>query len=135
LDLKHNLNDMKKRLEKAMAQHLADKRQQLKLLAANPVFSNPFARFEQRRQELDHLAMRMETALSRFLEEKNGILKLLATKLELLSPLAILARGYSLTYNKDHVLIKSINQVAIDEQVLVRLAKGKLRCRVLEKEN
>ncbi len=42
-----------------------------------------------------------------FLADKNGILKLLTAKLDLLSPLTILGRGYSLAYGSKGNLLRS----------------------------
>jgi len=55
----------------------------------------------------------------------------LAAKLEALNPLAILARGYSVTRTiPDAMVVKDAQRVALNQDVEVMLAKGRLFCRV-----
>ena len=59
----------------------------------------------------------------------------LILRLESVSPISILARGYSLTYRaKDNSLIRSIRQVENQELLQIKLSDGELDCRV-EKTN
>lgn len=53
-------------------------------------------------------------------------------KLEALSPLKIMERGYSLTFNEEQKLISKISQVRQDEKLTVRLSDGSLQCQVME---
>jgi exodeoxyribonuclease VII large subunit len=110
------------------------KRQYLEGIANKGPLKDPFWRIDQNRQRLHTLQMRLQEGMTRFVSDKNGILKLLAAKLDLLSPLAILGRGYSLTYNMAGNLLRSTGQVEIDEQIRIRFGEGSIRCQVLEKE-
>lgn len=53
-------------------------------------------------------------------------------KLNALSPLQVMERGYSLAYKEDE-LIKSVSQIEEKDQVEVKLKDGVLTCEVLEK--
>lgn len=53
-------------------------------------------------------------------------------KLNALSPLQVMERGYSLAYKEDE-LIKSISQVEENDQLEVKLKDGVLTCEVLER--
>lgn len=76
---------------------------------------------------------RLRTAHGLFLNSRAGVLKNAAGRLELVSPLAVLARGYSLAYKEpDGVLIKKAEDVKGNESVRIRLSEGGLRCRVEE---
>lgn len=132
-ELKSDLKELEIRLHTLMQAQILRKRQKVEGLAGIGPLSNPFWRIAQNRQRLDSLSERLEQGMTRFVSDKNGILKLLATKLDLLSPLAILGRGYSLTYGpKGHVLHSS-EDVNIGEHVQVRLDEGQLTCAVLAK--
>ncbi len=132
-----DLQEMVGRLERNLTQNmlhlLAEKRRCLTELAGRGPLQDPFWRIEQNRQRLDNLAAGLENTMTRFVANKNGILQILATKLDLLSPLAILGRGYSLTY-KDNQLVSSVNDIQAEDRLKVHLSDGVLNCRVLDKE-
>ncbi len=132
-DLQFQVAQLRMRLQGAMGALIERKRQNLAGIANKGPLKDPFWRIDQNRQRLDHLQIRLQEGMTRFVIEKNGILKLLAAKLDLLSPLAILGRGYSLTYNAEGTLLRSASRVRLDEQVQIRLGEGSLRCQVLEK--
>ncbi|MPN42943.1 Exodeoxyribonuclease 7 large subunit [bioreactor metagenome] len=92
-------------------------------------------RIEQNRQRLDNVSTALEQKMTRFVSDKNGILKLLATQLDLLSPLAILGRGYSLTYTSEGQLLRSSCEANLGDQVKVRLHEGALTCQILTIDN
>jgi exodeoxyribonuclease VII, large subunit len=133
-DLKFQLLQLRTRLQNEMGTLIERKRQHLEGIAQKGPLKDPFWRIDQNRQRLDNLHVRLQEGMTRFVADKNGILTLLAAKLNLLSPLAILGRGYSLTYDAAGNLIKSAQRVELDERVTVRLGEGSLNCQVLEKE-
>jgi exonuclease VII large subunit len=59
----------------------------------------------------------------------------ITSKLELLNPEAQLQRGYALALDKNQKVIYSIKQVGVDDIFQLRLAKGKLSAKVLDKGN
>ena len=65
---------------------------------------------------------------------KDRVTKLnsLIEKLELVNPLGVLKRGYSLTYFNNKV-IKDINKVKINDMISVRMENGTIDCKVIEK--
>ena len=133
-DLQFHVAQLSVRLQGGMGMLIERKRQILEGIANKGPLKDPFWRIDQNRQRLDTLQMRLQESMTRFLADKNGILNLLTAKLDLLSPLAILGRGYSLTYDAGGTLLRSASQVELQEQIWIRLGEGTLRCQVLEKE-
>lgn len=133
-DLRFHVTQLYDRLQGAMADQIERKRQALENLANKGALQDPLWRIDQNRQRLDTLQMRLHESMTRFITDKNGILNLLAAKLDLLSPLAILGRGYSLTYDVKGNLLRSARDIGLQETVHVRLGEGSLCCEVLEKE-
>lgn len=133
-DLQFQVDQLRLQLQGAMSALIERKRQCLAGLAKRGPLKDPFWRIDQNRQRLDTLEMRLQESMTRLVADKNGILNLLAAKLDLLSPLAILGRGYSLTYNMEGKLLRSPEQAEVDEQIKVRFGEGGLRCQVLERE-
>lgn len=58
-------------------------------------------------------------------------LALSASRLEDLSPLAVLARGYAIARGQDGAVVKSVGQVGAGDNVLVTVSDGTLACRVI----
>ncbi|MEM5816784.1 MAG: exodeoxyribonuclease VII large subunit [Desulfitobacterium hafniense] len=133
LELKSDLKGLEDRLHSTMSSQLQRKRQRLDSLKTIGPLSNPFWRIDQNRQRLDSLSERVEQGMTRFVSDKNGILKLLTAKLDLLSPLAILGRGYSLTYGPKGNVLRKSDDINVGQQVQVRLQQGVLTCAVLAK--
>jgi exodeoxyribonuclease VII large subunit len=83
------------------------------------------------RARLDRLAERSRHALRQLLLDRRLRLTRLAASLDALSPLAVLARGYSLTLNhEDGTLIRSPDQVQPGQRIVTRLAEGRIISRV-----
>ncbi|ODA39201.1 Exodeoxyribonuclease VII large subunit [Desulfosporosinus sp. BG] len=133
LDLQSQVTQLRIRLQNAMGALIERKRQCLVGIANKGPLKDPFWRIDQNRQRLDNLQIRLQEGMTRFVIDKNGILNLLAAKLDLLSPLAILGRGYSLTYDAEGLLLRSASQVELHDQIRIRLGEGNVRCEVLEK--
>jgi exodeoxyribonuclease VII large subunit len=85
------------------------------------------------RTRLDRLADRASRAISRDLDGRRHRLARLAAGLEALSPLAVLARGYSLTFAADGTtLLRSATSTRPGDLIHTRLAQGQLISRVEE---
>lgn len=72
--------------------------------------------------------------IDKILERKSARLNELSARLETLSPIAILERGYSITRTiPDFKVVRNPKKVSIDQDLNVMVAKGSLTCRVKEK--
>jgi exodeoxyribonuclease VII large subunit len=134
-EIKDRLLQLTRSLASGMHSQLQQKRNKVEALAGRASMQNPSWRLAQSRQELDVLAGKLQGSMTGFVADKNGILKLLTAKLDLLSPLAILGRGYSIAYGPKGNLLHSARDVNLDEEIKVRLSQGSIACRVLAKEN
>jgi exodeoxyribonuclease VII large subunit len=71
--------------------------------------------------------------IGRLLERRRGRLRELAQKLEVLSPLAVLARGYAVAYREGGTTpILAASSVAVGDRIRVRLHEGELGAVVRE---
>ncbi len=89
-------------------------------------------------RRLEVLELRQSGAMGAITRHWERNLAELAGRLESLSPLATLARGYSICYREEERgerLLRDAGQVRSGERIKVRLHRGRLRCRVEEAEN
>jgi exodeoxyribonuclease VII large subunit len=76
------------------------------------------------------LHRRLEARIRRLLDERKRAFAAAAGKLDALSPLAVLERGFSLTRDADGHVVTRASQVKPGDSVEVKLARGTLDCRV-----
>jgi exodeoxyribonuclease VII large subunit len=82
-------------------------------------------KLELQRRRCQEAAFRLEAAMRRVLEIREGRLFALAGRLDALSPLAILSRGFALvSQEKDGKLVRKAGQLAVGERLLIRFNEG-----------
>jgi exodeoxyribonuclease VII large subunit len=117
--------DLRRRLDMAQSR--------LEELARRPCFRRPLERIRQEEERLDDWNERLLRAAQRRLEQLRDQLKSQAARLESLSPLNVLARGYSLTRKEDEaVLLHDAGKVQRGERIVTRLQHGEILSRVEE---
>jgi exodeoxyribonuclease VII large subunit len=89
-------------------------------------------RIKEARARLDQLSEAARHAIRTCLDDRRSRLTQLAASLEALSPLAVLARGYSLTFAADGTtLVRKPDDVGPDDLIQTRLAAGQITSRVV----
>ncbi|MCT8398869.1 exodeoxyribonuclease VII large subunit [Weissella cibaria] len=88
----------------------------------------------QRQHQFDLLAPRLLNAMTRQVERSQERVGRAVAGLQLVSPLAILARGYSVVEHDTHILT-TVDDVAVGDTVHIRLATGELDATVTAKES
>jgi exodeoxyribonuclease VII large subunit len=76
------------------------------------------------------LRQRVDSAAMKLVDAKQRSLKINMAKLDALSPLAVLDRGFAIAENDAGSIIRDAEQVKVGETVKVKLAKGSLRSKV-----
>lgn len=122
-----------KKLYDLMTSKISFEKQRLEHLSKSKVLSSPLEIVHNRNMKLDMLTARMKTAYLSILSDKQRKFASLNAKLDALSPLKILSRGYSIA-EKDNAVIKSVNSVNVDDIITVRLFDGKLECVISERK-
>ncbi|OLD75128.1 MAG: hypothetical protein AUG87_14100 [Candidatus Rokubacteria bacterium 13_1_20CM_4_70_14] len=99
-------------------------------LASTLRSTSPVARVATGRHRLERLDARLAAAVARSCDQSRGRLRALVAKLDSLSPLAVLGRGYSLTRTAAGAIVRSARAVRAGDDVRVLLHEGSLDCRV-----
>ncbi len=119
------------RLQQAMGKKLDTLRRRLDELGARPALTDPTVYLGTKAMALDHARAALAAAGERQLEQKRRGYIALAAALDALSPLKVLARGYSIA-QKDGKMLRSAAQAAAGDTLEVMLAEGSLGCVVQE---
>ena len=128
--LRRRQADALRRLHAAWAQADHRRRAQLRHAAAVLHASRPQRRLSLLRDRLQSLAPRPQSATVRGLQRRALQLQGLARSLEAVSPLATVARGYSILQHDDGRIVRSTNDAQAGEALNARLRDGVLRVRV-----
>lgn len=127
--VENRLDSLKMRLRNAAVKKTAMERLALKRLCESIAFRQPYNKIYQERMLLDVQKRYMQKALVALNSTYKNKLSLLAARLNTLSPLNSLARGYSIVKSeKDDTLIKSIKTVEVGDRLEVYLTDGRLNC-------
>ena len=129
-ELEVRLHDFGSRLRKATQSLLGEKKQALETLAESYAFRQPLHLINQFSQRMDELLRQLQNYLKNLVREKDQTFRGWVARLEALSPLAILQRGYSLSFDSKGELLKEARKVKIGEAILTRLFNGKVYSRV-----
>lgn len=125
-EVAQRLQQYRQRLGAALRSAAEAGRDRLAALARQRVFRRPFTLIHDRARQLDDLEARCLRAVRRRLQRAGDQVDSLAARLEGLSPLAVLARGYSLTRRvADGRLVHDARELAPGEQLDTRYAHGR----------
>ena len=80
------------------------------------------------------LEQRRDSAVQKTVTSRNESLNVQMAKLNALSPLAVLTRGYSITQTDDGVVIRDAANVKKGDKLIIRVERGKLNAEVLSSE-
>ena len=133
--LLQNLDSMSMSMASSLNRQLKGARQHLEVLSKSPALQSPTGYLDQKRQYLELLQNRLVSAQSRMVDRKKQQFVASVSKLDAMSPLKVLTRGYALAHTEEGALLKSVNQVEAGDRIVVDLSDGKLTASVLEKEN
>jgi len=86
--------------------------------------------FDNYRQLLDYLYSKLRKEASLAVTQSEGRIEKLAPKLNALSPLAVLDRGYAICMDKDGKIVKNAMTRREGEELDIRLRDGMLNCEV-----
>ncbi len=127
------LAQMRRRLAGALRSRVADGRARLRAIEASSVFRRPRRLIEDRARTLDELEQRAARAARQRLDRARQRAEKLAARLDALSPLAVLARGYTVTQRAaDGRVVRAAEDLAPGDVLTTRFAHGRAVSRVEE---
>ena len=131
IDLLNNINQLKIRINENMRKEINVNKLRLERFKKSYILKNPLVLYENKKQKLDMSLEKLNNIIKLKLENNKNLLVNMIDKLNILNPLNILKRGYSLTY-KDDEIIKSVKQVKNNDSLKIKLSDGNILVNVKE---
>ena len=148
VDVRNFMNQLDIRLNKDIKNIIDNYQGRLDNIKTSYVITNPLATFEIKEQKLDSMFNDLNNKIKHILEIKtkrfetiknnytinnpdtiispfNNSYELLLNKLNLLNPLSVLSKGYSVV-SKDNKVVKDIKEINKDDKINIRLHKGNI---------
>ena len=132
--LRQNLDTMSTAMASALNRQVKNAQQHLTVLSQSPALRSPTGYLEQREQGLVLLKNRMVSVQNQNIDRKNARYVAAISKLDAMSPLKVLTRGYSMVQTEQGKVLRSVRQVEIGERIHISLSDGSLRATVMQKE-
>ncbi|MFQ5743124.1 MAG: exodeoxyribonuclease VII large subunit [Acidobacteriota bacterium] len=128
---RQRLDDGWNRLSTPIGTILRRRRQRLQAMSHRLVQCNPLGSALRHRNRLSAAGRQVRSGVRRQLQARDARLVAAAVRVEALSPLAVLARGYSIcARRRDGLIVRRSSDVQTGEGVRVRLARGQIDCKV-----
>jgi exodeoxyribonuclease VII large subunit len=132
--LSQTLDAMSTAMASALNRQLRSARQHLNVLSRSAALQSPTGYLEQRRQNLSGLKTRLVSAQRQNISLKKHRYVALISKLDAMSPLKVLTRGYAITQKDDGTMLRSVSQVSAGDSIQIRLQDGALNARIMDKK-
>lgn len=134
--LRQTLDAMSDTMASALTRQVKSARQHLRVLSSSAALKSPTAYLDQERKMLELLGNRLISTQRAALDRKKQRFVGLTAKLDAMSPLKVLTRGYAMATAADGSVLRSAAQVNIGDPISVSLADGSIQACVTDvKEN
>lgn len=130
--LRQHLDTFTEQMESSVSRQLKAAQKHLDILASSSAMKGPTQYIQILKNNLTSQADRLHNALLQAVSRKNTQFLSLTAKLDAMSPLKVLTRGYALVEDENSKLVRSVNQVSPGQKVCIRVTDGKLYANVEE---
>jgi exodeoxyribonuclease VII large subunit len=127
-ELREYIETCDKRSVNALNSKLSSYRDRLRMLSEKRVLQSPKNYIDDKRVTLDHLSARLYSAAGVSISAGKQKYAAAAAKLDALSPLKVLGRGYSIARREDGTVIKSATDVNSGDNIKLRLKNDEIDC-------
>jgi len=131
-ELRHRLQVFRRVVAQRLERRVKVCRRELRLLRARPLFRQPHLLLAERRQRLDEARKELRDRVVGLIREDRHRLALTADKLSMLSPIAVLARGYAIMRLPDGRVVRAARQLEVGSCAEVVLGEGSAEVRTTQ---
>ncbi|MCK5759416.1 MAG: exodeoxyribonuclease VII large subunit [Clostridiales bacterium] len=129
------LESAKSRLRSGINNILNKNEADLKALMSRPVLTRPDEIFNIASQSVDRSAEKLHKAYLGVVDKYSADFRELTAKMELLSPLGTITRGYSVLTDADEHVITSIKNASVGQEIKARIVDGTIFSKVVKTED
>ena len=126
-DIRQSVKEKAELLNIRYAHILSDKQKAVEKAADSVFFRHPDRLWENYQLRVDRLDEKLQSSMEKNLDKKMQALGIMSGRLDALSPLKVLSRGYSIC-EKDGQTVRSSANVQLGDEIKVLLNKGMLYC-------
>lgn len=132
--LRQSMDSMLLSMVTILQRQLKAARQHLSVLAASPALQSPENYLQQQRKTLSHLESRLSSIQTQNISRYRNRYISCTAKLDAMSPLKVLTRGYSMTQTNGGEIIRSVRQITPGDQVQITVSDGTALASIISKE-
>ena len=110
------------------------KKDEFRVLYARLARAHPYRLFAESLSRQRQISKDLNRAMAAVFVKKDGEFRQKVAALEALNPLKVMSRGYSLVYNEEGNLVKSVGNVRKNDRLKVQMSDGSLYCHVSDIE-
>lgn len=130
LEMKQKINGYENRCRQALTKQVQLLRYRYEKCMASRVFKEPLRPIQDEYIKIDTLIKRLETQIQKKQQQEQEKFGKLVAKLDTLSPLKTLSRGYAIL-EKNNKVIKSVSELKTGNKITIQIIDGKKEAQIL----
>ena len=129
-EVKQKINTYQNRLKMALTKKLEIMKLRYDKCMSSSVFREPTRRIQENYIKIDSYVKQLENVINKIKEKNKNKYIELVSKLDTLSPLKTLTRGYSII-EKEGKIVKSIADLQTEDEISIRLKDGEKQAKII----
>lgn len=109
-----------------MQTKLQSAQKHLRMLSSSPSLQNPTSYMDGRRKTLEHMQTRLLSLQERKIALSRQRFLSSTAKLDAMNPLKVLMRGYAMALDADNVIVRSVDQVKVNDPISIKVSDGSI---------
>ena len=132
LTVRNEINQVISDVEKKLIMQIYQCRKQIEFLSSSRVLSSKEALLDEYKMKINLLSDKLDSNISNIMKDKGYSFSVLCAKLQAISPLNTLARGYSMVQDSQGKVVSSVDNIKKDDIINISLADGNAQAIVQE---
>lgn len=128
---KYYISALKASLDNALEVNIRELEYDLEKLVKSPILQNPKIIIENSEMYLDTLNSKINDSFKTLVTNYSSNFAMMCSRLESLSPLKVLSRGYSIVKSNENIITDK-NDLSVGDKISLRFAKGTAKAEIIE---